>query len=329
MKQNKENTIKKKKRTAISISAIVILLFSFMTFVAGCDEPGDAVRNPLNTNVNLFDEDTEVKECYLLFKEVENMQGNYDDKKIKDDFYAEIDKRYAAADGKELDEAYKELEGHHVIADDPETYDLLHQKKEYDGDIDYIVTGCFGGVKKATMDTKYDYTEKLYVTEQSEILKKVYPEFTQELTQYKMLLSVIQGTWTRVSKYNSDFSWDDNGPQITLSIVGNHQVQLVRPQLGWVPAPEHKQHQDFAVVGQATDQYTCRMGEPLTDKRYVGKPNMMLSQGGKDIIFIVLNEDNTITFNGAENISIEELDQRFGDEALNKVWLDQTYSKVQ
>ena len=162
----------------------------------------------------------------------------------------------------------------------------------------------------------------------SELLK-IYDDLYYELLQYRKLLMVIQGTWTRVSKYNSDFSWDDNGPQITLSIVGNHQVQLVRPQLGWVPAPEHKQHQDFAVVGQATDQYTCRMGEPSTDKRYVGKPIMMLSQGGKDIIFIVLNEDNTITFNGAENIEMEELEQRFGDESLNKVWLDQTYSKVQ
>ena len=157
---------------------------------------------------------------------------------------------------------------------------------------------------------------------------QIYDDLYYELLQYRKLLMVIQGTWTRVSKYNSDFSWDDNGPQITLSIVGNHQVQLVSPQLGWVPAPDHKQHQDFAVVGQATDQYTCRMGEPSTDKRYVGKPIMMLSQGGKDIIFIVLNEDNTITINGAKNISTEELEQRFG-EWMGDVVLDQTYSKVQ
>lgn len=163
----------------------------------------------------------------------------------------------------------------------------------------------------------------------SELLK-IYDDLYNELLQYWKLLSVIQGTWTRVNKSNSAHSWDDNGPQITLSIVGNHQVQLVRPQLDWVPTPDNKKYsKDFAVVGQATDQYTCRMGEPSTDKRYVGKPIMMLSQGGKDIIFIVLNEDNTITFNGAENISTEELNQRFGDESLNKLWLNVTYSKVQ
>lgn len=163
----------------------------------------------------------------------------------------------------------------------------------------------------------------------SELLK-IYDDLYNELLQYRKLLMVIQGTWTRVNKSNTEFSWDDNGPQITLSIVGNHQVQLVRPQLDWVPTPDNKRYsKDFAVVGQATDQYTCRMGEPSTDKRYVGKPIMVLSEGEKDILCIWLNDDNTITVNGSESISNDELDQRFGDEALSKLWLDVTYSKVQ
>ncbi len=304
-----------------------------MTFVAGCDEPGDAVRDPLNPDENILEEDTEMKECYLLFKEVENMQGNYDDKKIKDDFYAEIDKRAAAAGGKELDEAYKEKEGNHVIDDDPETYDLIHSKKEDDGDVSYIATSCFGGLKKSTQDTKYDYTEKLYVTEQSEILKKVYPEFTQELEGYKRLLSVVQGTWSKVIKKQSKFSFDDNGLQISIRITGNHVVQLDYPVIEDVIPTSLKEHGDTVIKGQASQQFNCRMADAstgaFTDERYAGKPIMMLSQNGQDIMFIVLNEDNSIIINFENDAGLETAKKLFGKRTVSELFIFNDYTKVQ
>ena len=172
----------------------------------------------------------------------------------------------------------------------------------------------------------------------SELLK-IYDDLYNELLQYRNLLMVIQGTWTRVNKSNTEFSWDDNGPQITLSIVGNHQVQLVRPQLDWVPTPDNKKHsQDMTVVGSYTDMYKCDMGKygasgtRNSSKTKAGSVGMILSRDNKEYLIITLNPDNTIQVNLADNMDIsdEALRSAFGtDDTVSKTLNNVTYSKVQ
>ena len=279
----------KKKRVLVSLSVIMILcFFTIMLGGASCI-PGKGVS--CGGLWSLGVEDIPEEECYDLYKEVENMQGNYsDENQMTEDFCTEVDKRVLASGGAQLEKEYKELEGKHKY------------------------------------EKGYDLTEKELYSKYKDLYQKVWAEMTQELTQYKKLLSVIQGTWTRVpDKSPYKFSWDDNGPQITLSIVGNHQVQLVRPIIDEVY--EGRKLTDIAVVSQATDQYTCSMGEPSTDSRYVGKPSMVLSQGGKDILEIWLNEDNTITVNS--NVKRSELEQLLGKHTVDNLFLHETYSKVQ
>lgn len=170
----------------------------------------------------------------------------------------------------------------------------------------------------------------------SELLK-IYDDLYNELLQYRKLLMVIQGTWTRVNKSNTEDSWDDNGPQITLSIVGNHQVQLVRPQLDMVPTPDNKKKvKDLAVVGSYTDMYKCDMGKygasGTRDKNKDSNVGMILSKDNKEYLIITLNPDNTINVNLADNMdtSKEALTSAFGtEESADRVLNNVNYSKVQ